>query len=692
MKGITYRNKILLTITGLIVGTLGIALLILTVITQRQAESTATSTVQRTSRALDSAINEFSNRLLVETSLLADRQGTRNVYQADERTINDHLQELKGTADVDWIALTDSQGEVLGSTDTAPLKPGTDAAKSSLISSALDRKPKGGLYLDQQKVSVAAAYPIVIGQYVQATLVLGRRLDRQLLENITGLSGGEAVLSYNGRVVVSTIDMSSFHNGELTTNGEKYIARSQPVAVLTNGADAKLTLSSLVKESNVTGPFQPLKTTLWVLLLLGCSLGVGAGIYLSGSLSGPIERLVSSFRVLERGHWPEPIASARQDEIGVLQHAFDEMTTSIRTSRERLVRMLDVDPLTELLNYRSFRRSLESLLAEEPTRKWVALFDLDQFEAYNQAHGTQAGDELLVQVSDILRDEANDGSPLSRYSGNQFALCDEDSTPFLAEAVRNRIERELPITVSVGLCEINDSTNRVETALLAAEMAVSQAKNSGRNKVKIFEGFSFEGNEESLSFLRQSSYAAVKALAEAVDAKDEYTRGHSQRVAEYARSLAEACGSESGFVDLVFLTGTLHDVGKIGVPDAALKKPGRLTDEEFEMIKLHPALGEKIVRQIPELADALPGIRGHHERWDGRGYPDELAGETIPLVARILAIADTYDAMTSDRPYRKGLSVETALNAIEEGAGTQFDPDLAKVFVEAFRKLHGLAS
>jgi HD-GYP domain-containing protein (c-di-GMP phosphodiesterase class II) len=150
--------------------------------------------------------------------------------------------------------------------------------------------------------------------------------------------------------------------------------------------------------------------------------------------------------------------------------------------------------------------------------------------------------------------------------------------------------------------------------------------------------------------------------------------------------LAEACTYEQGFIDLIFLTGTLHDVGKIGVPDAALKKPGKLSDEEFEMIKLHPALGEKIVRQIPELADTLPGIRGHHERWDGRGYPDQLSGESIPLIARILAIADTYDAMTSDRPYRNGLSAEIAIDAIENGSGSQFDPELAQIFVKLYRE------
>lgn len=224
-------------------------------------------------------------------------------------------------------------------------------------------------------------------------------------------------------------------------------------------------------------------------------------------------------------------------------------------------------------------------------------------------------------------------------------------------------------------------------------MAVNQAKAGGRNRVRKFQGFDQAvGEEELRSFLQQGSYAAVRALAEAVDAKDAYTRGHSQRVALYARDLARIGGHDPGFIDLVYVTGTLHDVGKIGVPDVALKKEGKLTDEEFDMIKLHPGLGEKIVGQIPQLHDTLQGIRSHHERWDGRGYPDSLEGESIPLIARILAVADTFDAMTSDRPYRKGMDIRIAEEEIRKCAGRQFDPEIAVVFADFLSRFESVES
>lgn len=178
------------------------------------------------------------------------------------------------------------------------------------------------------------------------------------------------------------------------------------------------------------------------------------------------------------------------------------------------------------------------------------------------------------------------------------------------------------------------------------------------------------------------------ALAAALDARDPYTAGHSFRVAEYSVLLGKLAGLSEEDIDLLHKTALLHDIGKIGVRDNVLLKEGRLTDEEFTQVKSHPEQGENILRQI-EPADAmapyLEGVRSHHERYDGRGYPDGLKGREIPLYGRIIAVADAYDAMTSDRPYRSGMRASEALNILEEGRGTQWDPDFAGMFVNYMR-------
>lgn len=181
-------------------------------------------------------------------------------------------------------------------------------------------------------------------------------------------------------------------------------------------------------------------------------------------------------------------------------------------------------------------------------------------------------------------------------------------------------------------------------------------------------------------------------FAATLDARDPYTAGHSERVAEYSVWIAERAAFSEEEVDLLRKSALLHDIGKIGVRDHVLLKAGRLTDEEFEQIKQHPVIGYDILMQVqlPEpLQPVLPGVRSHHERFDGKGYPDRLAGHDIPVFGRLMAVADAYDAMTSDRPYRKGMPEEKALSIIREGRGTQWDPYFADLFLEEMSERKG---
>jgi response regulator RpfG family c-di-GMP phosphodiesterase len=188
--------------------------------------------------------------------------------------------------------------------------------------------------------------------------------------------------------------------------------------------------------------------------------------------------------------------------------------------------------------------------------------------------------------------------------------------------------------------------------------------------------------------LRLAYVSTVRALAEAIDAKDTYTRGHSERVAIYSTRIAEELSCDKLFIERIYLGGLLHDVGKIGVPDAIISKPGRLTPEEYGQMKRHPAIGARILEPVSFLSDLVPCVRHHHEWYDGssRGYPDRLKADQIPFLSRIILVADTVEAMTADRPYRVALSLDAVVKEIEDFSGTQFDPVCAQAFLGLIKR------
>ena len=199
-------------------------------------------------------------------------------------------------------------------------------------------------------------------------------------------------------------------------------------------------------------------------------------------------------------------------------------------------------------------------------------------------------------------------------------------------------------------------------------------------------------NSDLVRQLEKQLISIVRALVSTIEAKDPYTRGHSERVAEYARIISRQLGQSKNAESRIHFAGLLHDIGKIGIPDAILQKSGPLTDEEYATIKAHPVIGWDIVRDVEELGYAKDGILHHHERYDGKGYPHQLAGEEIPLIGRIMAVADAFDAMTSDRSYRKSRSLNEVVKVLEDGAGSQWDPEIVEAFKGALPDIQAVAN
>ncbi len=355
----------------------------------------------------------------------------------------------------------------------------------------------------------------------------------------------------------------------------------------------------------------------------------------------------------------------------------------------QLVEAARRDALTGMLNH----GSIVALLVEEleTARRRaepisVALVDIDNFRLFNDTHGHEAGDAVLLRVAGLVAELAAPDGRAARYGPDEFLLVrhgaavesmGDDAQHLQAElravSVQFGESEELPVSVSVGIAAFPLHAASVTALLAEASVALNEAKASGGDAVAVA-----DIGEESRTVA--GSFDVLQGLVLAVDTKDRYTKRHSEDVARYAVFLARRMGLHD-MLETVRLSGLLHDIGKIGIPDALLRKPSKLSDEEFRAFNQHVALGDAIVRDLPELDDVRAGIRHHHERWDGSGYLSGLKGEEIPLIARIIAVADAFSAMTTTRPYRKALSVDEALRRLREAAGTQLQPELVECFV-----------
>ena len=372
-----------------------------------------------------------------------------------------------------------------------------------------------------------------------------------------------------------------------------------------------------------------------------------------------------------------------------------------RTAQARLTRQTAAlvqasrrDALTGLLNHGSAVAELATLL--ESTRDsgaavGVALIDVDNFRLLNETYGHAAGDAALLAIAEALQAEMSVASTIGRYGPDEFVIvappsCVDDVEPAI-ERLRQRIEglslqfgasEALPISFSCGICYAPANGSAATELLAVGTGALADAKAGGGRAVRVA-----QLNSDDLDIAQRSSFDVLTGLVEAVDRKDRYTKQHSEDVARYALFLADRLDLGAEERRSVELAGLLHDVGKIGTPYTILRKPGPLTDDEYDAIKQHVALGNTIVRDLPNVDVVRAGVRHHHERWDGTGYLDGLAGEDIPLVARIVSVADAFSAMTTTRPYRKALPVAEALRRLREAAGTQLDPRLVGIFVGA---------
>jgi diguanylate cyclase (GGDEF)-like protein len=375
---------------------------------------------------------------------------------------------------------------------------------------------------------------------------------------------------------------------------------------------------------------------------------------------------------------------------GMLFLLFRSSQARLSRQHAQLIEATRRDALTAMLNH----GAVVGLLADEVEAAratgssiGVALVDIDNFRLLNDTHGHEAGDEVLMRVAALV---AREDAPVhvARYGPDEFLLVHPGAGSVEVSELIERLRLDiaeltvqfgesehLPVSASVGISAYPEHAASVTELLSVATVAVGEAKASGGDRVRVARA----GEEHGMV---PGGFDVLHGLVLAVDTKDRYTKRHSEDVARYAVFLAQCLGLDEEMQRTVQVAGLLHDIGKIGIPDGILRKPSKLTADEYGTFHQHVLLGDAIVRDMPDAELVRAGIRYHHERWDGRGYVDGLEGEAIPFVARIISVADTFSAMTTTRPYRKALPVDEAVRRLRDAAGNQLQPELVAAFIE----------
>ncbi len=418
----------------------------------------------------------------------------------------------------------------------------------------------------------------------------------------------------------------------------------------------------------------------------------------SSELVGSVVAVAAANRELpeEQLHQLRELSATASDTLAELRANRDVIQAHLRLQEytSRLEHAIEIerekattDALTGLLNHRGGLQTLEGALegAASPKAALSLLIgDIDSFKLFNDTYGHVAGDEVLKLAAIQCQASVGEAGTVCRNGGDEFLIIlpGADSAEAIRMAAditerfgniafRTEAGETVPVRMSIGVASYPEHTASPSKLIAIADAAMYEAKHRPP-----------DSPAAPISSGAETTFGVLESLVLAVDTKDRYTRDHCDIVAEYAAKLAQRLELSEESVRALRVAGLLHDIGKVAVPDEILKKPAPLTQDEYEVMQRHVKIGEVLIREVPQLKDVIQAVSCHHERYDGSGYPRGLAGNSIPLLGRIIAVADAYSAMALDRPYRKAMPRDAVIAELVAGSGIQFDPEISRVFVE----------
>lgn len=568
---------------------------------------------------------------------------------------------------------------------------------------------------DGRSAYLVAAAPVPSVGTLGGAITLGSKIDQNLLLQ-TGISD-RALIAYTDGGIAACSDaayrdaawletLKAGDSGLVTVKGERYLLATAPVNA--DGQPSAVRVATILPAKALAAQAHDDWVRTWLIFAAGAAVLILAGLMMTRRIVHPVRQLTAAAERVKEGDFDARTDLKREDEIGELAQAFNRMGHELKVRDQHLSetfsevkRLSETDALTGLLNHRTITERMAQELARAQRyggHFGVIICDLDNFKLLNDTYGHPVGDEALRRIASLLLDQTRAADAVGRHGGDEFMLVMPESGPAELTGAAEKLRSALacmafeapdgslvPLRMSLGLACYPEDGQDLNTLIALADANLYLSKSRGG-------GTATGAHVDSTYTEDMTVFGMLGSLVTVVDNKDRYTRHHSEEVTEYALLLGKVLGLSDESQRVLRVAGLLHDVGKIGVPDRILRKPGRITDEEYETIKQHTLLGDAIIAAIPDLSEIRTAIVSHHERFDGTGYPHSLTGDKIPLMARILAVADSYSAMIADRPYRKALSRDEATAELKRCSGTQFDPACVDAFLRALELSDGAAA
>jgi len=443
---------------------------------------------------------------------------------------------------------------------------------------------------------------------------------------------------------------------------------------------------------------------LFIIISSSIELGIKVGLSIAGA---------SAFTILavDLLSAPADIASTYFESDIVLTCAFFAIAWIIgfyvKIADEHILylkALANIDGLTGLYNHRHFYESLHEKIGEcnkNSSTLSLLFIDIDYFKYYNDVNGHQKGDEALITIADELKEMIREQDIAARYGGEEFAVILPDTSEQealeIAEKIRQKVEKQvfpgeqyLPhrnLTISLGVSVYPTKAKTEDEIIRCADEALYRAKFFKKNRVEAYSSI-LDDLKSDLDDNDKEIITSIRTLIAVINAKDKYTFRHVERVVAYSKLIADKLGFDD-YTKKIFIYGAyMHDIGKINIPEEILMKSNALEPEEWEVLQTHPESAAEIIKNVSSLKDVVPIIVQHHERYDGTGYPYHLKGEQISYLARILNIIDSFDAMTSYRPYQKKKSFPQAFEELMQCSGNQFDPEIVPQFIAAIKEAY----